>query len=483
MYDILLKQAKVFDYELGLSGVSKDIAIQNGKIALVADHIEPTSDATIVHDLSGYYVSPGWIDGHVHVFGGLAVRDIQSFGVKSGSVCVFDAGDAGLLTIDDYVELKGNSIADVFLMPYMDVAGVPYEGKKLEDLRSIPVLDYIEMIEKNRAHIKAMKFCALGNIGLHNVKIAKVVTETTKIPLYMHVGEIDYYPTTFKITREAFNVLQAGDIATHIYTGDVGMILDEDGKVYQEVLEAKRRGVKFDMSYGTGNFTFEVAEKAMHQDIITDIISSDVNNLSYGRDVNLPAVMGRMLLLGMSLEDVVARVTYYPKQIYDLQGYGTLEAGKSANITVFKVENGDFEFPDCEGFTRKGSQKIVPLFVFKDGLRYECDVEEMNQAGNYKIKYADKANIKEVELDDAERQFVHHLLEKTISAPNMKGETLQRIINSELQQTAIPRKQAVEKLYEILLDKSSIGFTPQIGWILSRMGPVKMKDLYENLLA
>lgn len=482
LYDIILKNAKIIDYGLKLNGVQKDIGIKDGKITKISDKIEALENGAEIYDLSDYYVSAGWIDAHVHVVGGLAVRDMQSFGVKSGVVCAFDAGNAGLITLDDYIALIEDSIADIFLMPYMDIAGVPYEGKTEEDFRNLPMLDYIEMVNNNKEYVKGVKFCALGNIGLHNVKIAKILTETTGVPLYMHVGEIDYYPTERKITREAFNVLQAGDIATHIYTGDIGTILDENDQVYPEVLEARDRGVRFDMSYGTGNFTYNVAEKAMAQGIITDILSSDVNNLSYGRDVNLPAIMSRMLLLGMSLEDVIARVTHFPKEIYNLDRHGSLEVGKPAHVTVFSVETGEFPFADCEGVVRTGSKKVVPYIVFKDGIYYECDVEAMDDEDNYHVKYAPATKIGEVALTTEEREFMVQLLDNISSAPDFKGETLHRILKRQLDVTALNRKDILNKIYEIILSKESFGFTPQIGWVLSRFGLQRIKEMKENLL-
>src|SRR5262245_27422879 len=65
-YDLLLRGGHVIDARNNLSA-PRDIAIQNGRIAAVADRIEPARAARSV-DVAGLYVTPGIIDPHVHVF-------------------------------------------------------------------------------------------------------------------------------------------------------------------------------------------------------------------------------------------------------------------------------------------------------------------------------------------------------------------------------------------------------------------------------
>ncbi|MGG2940877.1 amidohydrolase family protein [Heyndrickxia faecalis] len=61
-YDTLIKNGKVvFRNSVKIA----DLAIQNGKIAVIADKIEET--AKQVYDASGQYVMPGMVDIHVHM--------------------------------------------------------------------------------------------------------------------------------------------------------------------------------------------------------------------------------------------------------------------------------------------------------------------------------------------------------------------------------------------------------------------------------
>src|SRR4051794_35424192 len=65
-YDLLLKGGHVIDAKNGVDGV-RDVAIQAGRIARVAEKIE-AAEARKVVDVGGLYVTPGLIDLHVHVY-------------------------------------------------------------------------------------------------------------------------------------------------------------------------------------------------------------------------------------------------------------------------------------------------------------------------------------------------------------------------------------------------------------------------------
>ena len=65
-YDLVLKGGHVIDPKNQIDAI-RDVAINNGKIALVAASID-SSTASKVIDTSGLLVTPGIVDMHVHVF-------------------------------------------------------------------------------------------------------------------------------------------------------------------------------------------------------------------------------------------------------------------------------------------------------------------------------------------------------------------------------------------------------------------------------
>lgn len=87
-----------------------------------------------------------------------------------------------------------------------------------------------------------------------------------------------------------------------------------------------------------------------------------------GPAYDLPTVMTKMLHLGMSLKDVIARTTIIPARVYGLQDQiGSLSLGFDADITVLDVVPVKVALEDVHGQTRVISQRIVPVAVFRAG--------------------------------------------------------------------------------------------------------------------
>lgn len=66
--DILLKGAHLIDPKNKIDS-KMDVGILNGRIARIANDI-PIGSATKIIDVTGFYITPGIIDMHVHVFQG-----------------------------------------------------------------------------------------------------------------------------------------------------------------------------------------------------------------------------------------------------------------------------------------------------------------------------------------------------------------------------------------------------------------------------
>src|SRR6478735_1030874 len=72
-YDLVLRHGHVIDPKNHIDGPD-DVAVLDGKIALVASSIAP-EEAVRAVDASGLYVTPGLIDIHTHVYAGTGERD------------------------------------------------------------------------------------------------------------------------------------------------------------------------------------------------------------------------------------------------------------------------------------------------------------------------------------------------------------------------------------------------------------------------
>src|SRR5581483_11764613 len=108
-YDMILKGGHVIDGRNGVSAI-RDVAIKDGKIAAVADNLQPSSAARVV-DAAGLYVTPGLVDLHVHVFagdrgetyaGGSLSVPPDGFTLRSCVTTAADAGSSGWRSFEDF---------------------------------------------------------------------------------------------------------------------------------------------------------------------------------------------------------------------------------------------------------------------------------------------------------------------------------------------------------------------------------------------
>lgn len=125
-------------------------------------------------------------------------------------------------------------------------------------------------------------------------------------------------------------------------------ILDEDGIVKDCVWKARERGFWFDLSHGSNNFTFNVAEKAMAQGFVVVTISTDLHSANIlGTVKSMPETMSKILYLGMPLETIINKVTEQPIKMLGLKDKTLgIKIGKRADLTAFLVESGCFTLTD-----------------------------------------------------------------------------------------------------------------------------------------
>ncbi len=167
-------------------------------------------------------------------------------------------------------------------------------------------------------------------------------------------------------------LLKKGDVITHSFRAAPGGILDDRGRVLPEVRKAVESGVHMDIGHGAGSFSFDVAEKAMRQELLPGTISTDVHENSVnGPAFDLATTLSKFLHLGMSLEQVVERVTTNPAKTFGFpKGLGSLRIGSEADVAVFQLVEGRFEFTDGVGAKRIGTRKLVPAATVKAGRIY-----------------------------------------------------------------------------------------------------------------
>ena len=135
VYDLILENGHVLDDKNRVDAVM-DVAIKNGKIARVAEHI-PANSAIKTIDVKGLYVTPGLIDVHVHVYNGTGEKDFDftvppdGFTFRVGVTTVVDAGCSGWKNFEDFKQrVIDRSKTRVLAM--LNIVGSGMRGDKYE---------------------------------------------------------------------------------------------------------------------------------------------------------------------------------------------------------------------------------------------------------------------------------------------------------------------------------------------------------------
>jgi len=365
-YDLLIRGGRVIDPSQRLDRRA-DVAIRGGRIAAVERDI-PASAGVDSIDARGQLVVPGLIDVHLHARDAeLPPAEILSTGVTT----MVDAGSKGADNVDQILDIARR--APNRLRVLLNIARLGNNpggrGEFLDSLEQADVDKASRAIAQNRDFIVGVKARLSKGIAAARdrevLKLALRVAEPARVPVMIHVGD------TATPLRELIELLRPGDIVTHMYAPENG-ILDASGRVLPQVRAARQRGVLFDFGNGLNeHWRWDVAQRGLDQGFAPDTISSDLNVPGRTSQVfDLPNVLSKFLLLGMPLDEVVARVTSRAAKVFPaLNDYGTLRVGAPADVTVLELTEGSFEFFDNYKGARPGERRLVTRAVVFGGRR------------------------------------------------------------------------------------------------------------------
>jgi len=374
-YDLLIRGGTLIDPAAGIHE-RRDVAFQNGRVAATAPRIDAAAAETL--DASGRYVTPGWIDLHVHVFAG-----VSHFGIPPDEHCVakgvttaVDAGSAGADTFAGFRRY----IIDVSETRLYAFCNISAQGMlnaqvgELEELRFADVQRAVATCEANRDVILGVKVRLTRNLvgdnGLKPLHLAREAADAAGMPIMVHPqdahGDLD----------EILAVMRRGDIMTHTFHGMRGGILDEDGRIRRCVRQAAERGVVFDVGHGAGSFSWRIVEQAMAQEFAPHTISTDLHVYNVNGPVfDQATTLAKFMHLGLSLEEALARTTATPADA--LGGglervLGTLAVGAAGDAVVCELEEGPITLTDSRGETREGSVRLRVREVIRGGRIYRA---------------------------------------------------------------------------------------------------------------
>lgn len=359
-HDLVLKNGRVIDPSQGVDRVA-DVAFTDGRVAAVGDGLEGASE----RDVSGLIVTPGLIDLHTHVYwGGTSLGvDPDAFARMSAVSTCIDTGSAGP---GNFAGFRSHVIercqARVLAYLHVSFAGIYAFGKTVmvgesHDIRLMAAREAVEVINANRDVIVGVKvrigLHASGPSGIQPLDIALQVADETGLPLMAHIDEP---PPSYEAVVSR---LRQGDVLTHCYRPFPNAPIDGKGKVKREIIEARERGVLFDIGHGKGSFGWKTARAMVAEGFLPDTISSDVHALC----INGPAydqvtTLSKFLALDLPLDQVIAASTINAAKALQRPELGTFAPGAAGDASILELREGSFPLEDVRGETVTAGERL-----------------------------------------------------------------------------------------------------------------------------
>lgn len=358
----LIKQATVYAPEfLG----EKDVLIADGRIADIQDHIELTGEHVKVIEAKGEVLTPGFIDGHVHITGGGGEGSFRS---RTPELTLTDATLNGVTTLVGVIGTDGmtrtmtNLLAKAralreegitcfcqtgsYQVPVKTLTGNIEDDILLIDLiigaGEIAISDHrssqptVEEMAKiaSEARIGGMLSGKKGIVNVHvgdspdKLDLIEKVIETTDLPI------TQFYPTHINRNSELFEAgiryAKKGGFVDFT-TSTIPKFL-EDGEVKSS--EALKRMLSQGVPIEQITFTSDAQGSLPDFDDKGNLIGLKVGKVASLYEAFQDAVLEQKV----SLEDALQVITLNPASILGLHTKGRLAKGKDADLVMMDPE-------------------------------------------------------------------------------------------------------------------------------------------------
>ena len=375
-YSIVIKDGHVIDPKNNLDVVT-DIAIADGKIVLIAKNIDAKQAVQVVN-AKGLYVTPGLIDIHTHNFVGMNLDQAymngpggvipDGFTFRSGVTTVVDAGSSGWRT---FPEFKKNIIdrSQTRVLAFLNIVGEGMRGGSYE--QNVADMDSkltANVAKANRNDIVGIKLAHFEGHDWVATDHAVDAGNKANIPVMVDFGGSD---PPLSIEELFLKHLRPGDIFTHCFaqlTTREFIVDVATNQVKPFVIEARKRGIIFDVGYGGISFSFKQAIPAIKNGFYPNSISTDLHTGSMNNAMKDELnVMSKFINMGMDLTSVIRASTWNPAQEIKHEELGNLSVGSVADVSIFNLREGKFGFFDYTGYKIEGNKKLECEMTIRAG--------------------------------------------------------------------------------------------------------------------
>ena len=368
-----------------------DVHLKDGKIAEIKNAEIAAPAGAGVLPAQDFIIAPGLIDLHAHVYDGMNLHSVApaDIGLKTGVTTLLDTGSAGAMNFGTFakyvIPAAQENIFALLNISHFGVQGCPGILPEIYDLHDADHFNVSSALRCCREYsrlivgvkVRLTAFLADRDPAKERaaLRAALQLRDESGLPLMVH-----HVMSSIPL-GELLSQMQAGDILTHfLHAKGDGGFCETDGAPSDALLEARERGVIFDVGHGSGCFSWRVAEAAgARYNFWPDVISSDLHVFNLQTPVvDMPTTMSKFLHLGMDLESVIRASTARAADAMHQSQLGRLQVGLPADISVLQLVKGSHHLIDSEGEERVATRRLVPICVFKDGARFDCQVNYEN---------------------------------------------------------------------------------------------------------
>jgi dihydroorotase len=201
-------------------------------------------------------------------------------------------------------------------------------------------------------------------------------------------------------------LLDAGDVLAHPFTRYPSGFVGADGTIHPLIFEALAKGVTIDVGRGA-HFSFDNARAVIAAGILPTTLGADLHGynikypdggrwyrgmftdtqdmvpaedkaeeaaLPFSTPYGLHHTMSELMALGVTLPQVVAMATSNAAKLLRMEDtIGALKPGMDADISIFRVLNGEWTLRDSNGTEVVAKQLLHPESVVRAGKVIRTD--------------------------------------------------------------------------------------------------------------
>lgn len=357
-----------------------DIAVKGKRILMVGDCEKLVGENTIVVDVRGKYLSPGFIDSHMHFESSmLTVTEFSRLSIPSGTTTLIAdpheignaLGSVGMKAMADEASNVPNYVRFVVPAltpdcPSLETAGVDVNSKDMEDL-----LNYKNII-------------GIGELqGFSNAK--HVYNNTPEIITDL-LASTTYAKSIGKIVDGNAPELFSNELAAHIVcTG--GKCSCHETTTKAECVEKLRQGVYVFMREGSTQKNMGECIKAVTEESLDsrrcilatdDMVAKDLEELGHMNEI-----IRRTIKEGVSPVEAIQMATINPAIYFNLEDRGVLAPSKVADIAVINdLEDMDVEAVFIKGKLVASDKELLidlPKYTYPDSVKNSVKIGNISE--------------------------------------------------------------------------------------------------------